>query len=152
MRRKDDSVTRLEDDHRLVDDRRGGVGGGNDAHQQANRLGDGDDLILLVGVDNANGLLVADLLIEQGAGDMVLVHLVANLAKARLLDSHAGEHLGVFLGNLHHVTEDAVDPLLVVMSKLVRSDLTLTGEVANRLDALKIEIVVLHETPFESIG
>ena len=38
------------------------------------------------------------------------------------------------------------------MSKLVRSNLTLAGEVANRLDALKIEIVVLHETPFESIG
>ena len=152
MRREDDSVTRLEGDHRLVDDRRGGVGGGNDAHQQTNRLGDGDDLVLLVGVDNADGLLVADLLIEQGAGDMVLVHLVANLAKARLLDSHAGEHLGVFLGNLHHVTEDAVDLLLVVMSKLVRSDLTLAGEIANRLDALKIEIVVLHESPFESIG
>ena len=152
VRREDDGVARLEGDHRLVDDRGGGVGGGDDAHQQTNRLGDGDDLVLLVGIDNADGLLIANLFVEQGAGDVVLVHLVANLAKACLLDGHAGKHLSVFLGDLHHVTEDAVDLLLVVMSKLVRGDLTLTGEVADRLDALKIEIVVLHETPFESIG
>ncbi len=149
MRREHNGVASLEGNHRLIDNRRGRVGRRHNAHQQANRLGDRDNLALLVSINNADGLLVLNLLVEQGARDVVLVHLVAHLAKARLLNGHAGKHLSVLLGNLNHVAKNAVDLLLVKVSELVGGNLTLASELTRSLNALEIEIVVLHESPFE---
>ena len=81
---------------------------------------------------------------------MVLVNLVAHHAKTGLLDGHLGQDLGVCLCSLDHVAQDAVNLLLAVMRDLVSSNLAAASQLASGLDALKIEIKLLHRASFQS--
>ena len=95
MRADDDGAARLQRDQHLID--RGGrrVGRRDDGRDDAERLGDLDDLPILDAVDHADGLHRPDELVDLSGGEQVLLDLVGDDAVAGLLDGQAGQRLGV---------------------------------------------------------
>ena len=63
--------SRLDGDHGLVDHGGGGVGGGHDAHDQAGRSRNLQNLLFRILGDDAHGLHVLDVLVQQ----LSLIHI-----------------------------------------------------------------------------
>ena len=112
-RPEDDRVARLRGDDRLEQHGRGRVRDGGDRQDHAHGFGHHVDPGVRVVLDDADGLLVAQVVVEELGGHVVLDDLVLEHAEARLLDGQRGE-LGRCLESRHrHRPHDAVDLLLV---------------------------------------
>ena len=112
MRADDDRASRLERDQDLVDGRGRGVGRGDDCRDDAEGLGDLDDLAVLDSSDDADRLHRADEAVDLVGREEVLLDLVGDDAVARLLVSEPGERLRLGRRGLRHAVDDGVDLLL----------------------------------------
>lgn len=92
---EDDGVARLHADHRLVDHRGGGVGGGHQPRHDPHRHADVDGAFFRVFRQNPVGFLVLDGVVEGEGGEAVFQLLIRLSAEARLLHRHIGQPLGV---------------------------------------------------------
>jgi hypothetical protein len=112
MRAEDDRAARLDRDQHLVDGGRGRVGRRHDRRDDAERLGDLDDLPVLDAIDDADGLHRPDELVDLTRGEQVLLDLVGDHAVTGLVDGEAGQRFGVRRHRVGHCRDDGVDPLL----------------------------------------
>ena len=95
MRAEHDRAARLERDQHLVDRRRRRVRGRHDRGDDAERLGDLDDLLVFDPVDDADGLHRPDELVDLPRREEILLDLVGDDAVAGLLDGQRRQRLGV---------------------------------------------------------
>ena len=109
MRAQDDGAARLDRDQDLVDRGRGGIGRRHDGGDDAERLGDLDDALVLVPRDDADRLHRLDELVDLLRGEEVLLNLVGDDAVAGFLDGEPGEGFGLRRGGGGHGVDDGVD-------------------------------------------
>ena len=101
-------VARLDGDLRLVEGGRGGVGGGDQAGDDAHGHRDGADLLHLVPLQLAHGLHVLDVLVDAAAAEDVLDDLVLYLAEAGVLMGHLRQTAGVAHTGVGNGPDDVV--------------------------------------------
>ena len=109
VRADDDRAARLDADQNLVDRGRGRIGRRHDRRDDAERLGDFDDLLRRRRGDDADRLHRPDELVHVLRPEQVLLNLVGDDAVGRLFDRQARERLGVRRGGRRHGVDDGVD-------------------------------------------
>jgi len=114
-RADDDGIARLEGDQALEHGRRSGIGDGGDAQDDAERFGEFHDPRLPAVLDQADGLAVADVVVDVFRGEEVLDDLVFDQAHARLLDRHAGQFDPPRGARLRGGGDDLVHRFLIVL-------------------------------------
>ena len=112
MRADDDRAARLERDEDLVDRRGGRVRRRHDGRDDAERLGDLDDLAVVESLDDADGLHRPDEVVDLLRGEQVLLDLVGDDAVAGFFVGEAGERLGLGRDRGRHRVDDGVDLFL----------------------------------------
>ena len=105
---------------RLEQHRRGGVGDRGERQHHTDGLGDVDDVVLDILVDHADRLLVAQVVVEELGGHVVLDDLVLEDPEAGLLDRQAGQFPGGAHPGADHRLDDPVHLLLVELAELAR--------------------------------
>src|SRR5664280_1282735 len=123
-RPEDDRVAGLGRDDGLEQHCRGRVGDRCDGHHDTDRLGDVVDVGLFVVVDDADGLLVLEVVVEELGGQVVLDDLVLEDPEAGLFHRHPGEIDGDVQPGDHHGQDDVVDGLLVELAERGRRRLS----------------------------
>ena len=103
-----DGVARLDGDLRLIKGGRGGVGGGDQAGDDAHGHGDGADLLDVVPLQLAHSLHVLDVLVDTAAAEDVLDDLVLDLTEAGILVGHLGQPPGVAHAGVGNGADDVV--------------------------------------------
>ena len=140
MRADDDGAARLERNQDLVDGGRGRVRGRHDRRDDAERLGDLDDLPILDPPDDPDRLHRADEAVDLVGGEEVLLDLVGDDAVARFLVRQAGERLGLGRGGLGHGIDDGVDLFLGELGEETRGLLRAAREGARFVNRGQVAI------------
>ena len=130
VRAHHDRAARLDGDQDLVDRRRRRIGGRDDGGDDAERLGDLDDLGRLDATQHADGLHRLDELIDRLGGEPVLADLVGGDAEAGLFVGELGERFALRRDGRRHGVDDGVDLGLRQLGELALRDLRARDEVA----------------------
>ena len=93
VRGEDNGVARLQGNHGFIDHRGGGIGGRDNARNDAHRDAHIQQLFVRVLGDDADGLFVADGVIDRLGGELVLDGFVRDVAEARLPTGQLGQFL-----------------------------------------------------------
>ena len=112
MRREDHGVAGLEREHAVAHRRHDRVGDRRHGADDADRLGDVDELHLFVFADDAAGLLVLEVVPDRPRLALVLEDLVLVDADAGLVHGHARQRFGVVVDVLADALDDGVHLLL----------------------------------------
>ncbi len=119
-RSEDDGIAGLRGDDRLVQHGGGGVGDRGDGQDDADGFGDTDDAVFDILLDDSDGLLVLEVVVEKLGRHVVLDYLVLEDTEPGLLDRHRCEFRGRPDAGPHHGFDDRIDLLLVECAELGR--------------------------------
>ena len=111
-------IAGLGGDDRLEQHRRGGVGDRGERQHHTDGLGHVDDVVLDVLVDHADRLLVAQVVVQEFGGHVVLDDLVLEDPEAGLLDRQRGQFPSGAHPGADHRLDDPVHLLLVELAEL----------------------------------
>jgi hypothetical protein len=140
MRADDDGAARLERDQDLVDRRGRRIGGRHDRGDDAEGLGDLDDLPLVVPADDADRTHRPDELVHALGREQVLLDLVGDDAVSGLFDRQAGELFGARPGRGRHRVDDAIDLILGELGEERRRLLGALREPARFLNGSEVAV------------
>ena len=141
VRAHHDRAARLDGDQDLVDRRRGRVGGRDDRGDDAERLGDLDDLGRLEASQHADRLHRLDELVDRLGGEAILADLVGDDAEAGLLVRRAGPAPRTAACHCRgHGVDDGVDLGLRQLGELALRHLGARDEVARLLHRRQIGV------------
>ena len=140
MRADHDRAARLERDQDLVDGGGRRVRGRDDRGDDAERLGDLDDLPVLDAPDDADRLHRPDEAVDLVGGEEVLLDLVGDDAVAGFLVRQPGEGLGLRRGGLRHRVDDGVDLFLGELGEEARGFLRAARERARFVNGGQVAI------------
>ena len=133
MGRKDDGAACLQGNEGFVDDCGGGVGGWDDARDNAHGNAHVPDPALPVFPEDAHGLHAADGTVDRLGGKTVFDLLVLRVAKARFLYGHAAQFGSVAASGLGDGLYDPIQPCLIEAPQLLKGRLGLIDELPRLL-------------------
>ena len=137
---EDDRAARLDGDQNLVDGRGRRVGRRHDGGDDAERLGDLDDLPVFDAIDDADRAHRPDEAVHALGREQVLLDLVGDHAEAGLLDGEARQRLRLRRHRRGHGVDDGVDAFLGELGELGLRLPRTAGELAGLLDGGEIAI------------
>ena len=112
MRRENNRITGFQGNQRLVDNRRGRVGGRHQRANNAERHAHVHHFFLLIVMNDADGLHIFDGVVNAQRGKTVLQDFILPVAEAGLFRGHFRQRFGMVRRFLGHVFHDGVDLLL----------------------------------------